>query len=84
MLGHYLNAESPLAKVFSSRKISTPMPGYAGGISAISPLLGQRMKKDIDIKNKQRFKAVFRNPSVSIIRKIEIAGNYGILNEGQF
>ena len=77
-----LNADSPLTKIFY-RKIQTPVPSN-DRLNAISPMLKHRMNDNINRKNKQRFKAEFKNTRTSIIRKIELAGQYGILNEGQF
>jgi hypothetical protein len=39
------------------------------------------MKNNLDAKNKQRFKAEIKNPKTTILRKLELAGRYGILNE---
>ena len=58
---------------------TTPVPSK---LAALSPMLKDRINRGRHQKNLQRFKAEAKNQQTSILRKMEIAGQYGILNEG--
>lgn len=80
-----------MGQIFYSRpappKVGTPVPqgnALKADFKDVAPMLNKRMHANVARKNKMRFRAEIRNPQTSILRKLELAGQYGVFNEKQF